>query len=224
MDSEKILFCYRDDKIATPCFKETGKENREVVAIPCVKTFWGRKFRISTAKLKKQIASIYEKCGASYLWLDDELCEYLKMEKQDLPDVLIDDWLEKLPFYHTLVFSDDSAMRAYGYLSKKTERLAILGVVCYEVNREAYEALAAELFLKEGIVMQIFTYEELEKNTQIFRNQAVLKGRAAVLDFEERRSFWDRRLGNEIVYHSFLMENRLFLDTFRKNRYNTLTK
>lgn len=198
--------------------------NREVVAISCVKTIWGRKFRISTAKLKKQIASIYEKCGASYLWLDDELCEYLKMEKQDLPDVLIDDWLEKLPFYHTLVFSDDNAMRAYEYVSKKTERLAILGVVCYEVHREAYEALAAELFLKEGIVLQIFSYEELEKNTQIFRTQAVLKGRAAVLDFEERRSFWDRRLGNEIVYHSFLMENRLFLDTFRKNRYNTLTK
>ena len=224
MDNEKILFCYRDDETPAPCVKETGRIDRAVVAIPCVKTFLGRKFRISAGKLKKQIASVYEECEAQYLWLDDELCEYLKMDKTDLPDILIDDWLEKIPFYHTLLFADDSAMHAFNYLSKKTERLATLGVVCYETHREAYDTLAVELFLREGIVLQIFSYEELEQNIRIFRNQAVLKGRVALLDFEERRNFWDRRLGNEIAYHSFLMENRLFLDTFRKNRYNTLTK
>ena len=224
MDSEKILFCYREDEEKSPCLLETGESNKVVAAIPCMKTVLGRKVKIRAGKVKKQIARIFEALEAQYLWMDDALCEFLQLEKTDLPEKIIEDWLSKIPFNHTLIFADDGNMRAMEYILKRTEKLAAVSVVCYEKYVSDYENLAMSLFQREGIVLQIFTYEELERRVHSFREHVILKGRAALLDFEDRRSFWNRRLEKEISYYSFLNENRLFLDTFRKNRYNTLTK
>lgn len=224
MDCEKILFCYRDDKVKNPVVFETGEEEKAVAAIPCARVFLKRELMISRQRIKKQIAKIYETSEAQFLWLDDELCGFLQMEKMELPKRLLVDWLSKIPFFHTLIFADDSNAGALEHISQNTDKLAGVCVVCYEKFVSDYENVAMSLFQKEGIVLQIFTYEELEKRTQSFGEQVIVKGRAALLDLEERRSFWDRRIGKEISYYSFLNENRLFLDTFRKNRYNTLTK
>lgn len=224
MDHEKILFCYRDDKVKKPVIFETGEETKVVAALPCTRAFFKKELVISRKRIKKDIAKIYETSGAQFLWLDEELCSFLQIEKMELPEKLLVDWLLQIPFFHTLIFADDGNAMALEHISQKTDKLAGACVVCYEKFLEDYEELASILFQREGIVLQIFTYEELEKRVQNISVQMVLKGRAALLDFEERRSFWDRRLGKEISYYSFLNENRLFLDTFRKNRYNTLTK
>ena len=224
MDCEKILFCYRDDKVKKPVAFETGEETKVVAAIPCTRAFLKKELLISRKRIKKDIAKIYETSGAQFLWLDDELCSFLQVEKMELPQILLVDWLSQIPFFHTLIFADNGNAGALEHISQKTDKLAGVCVVCYEKFVEDYEELASILFQREGIVLQIFTYEGLESRADGFREQVILKGRAALLDFEERRSFWDRRLGNEISYYSFLNENRLFLDTFRKNRYNTLTK
>lgn len=224
MDREKILFCYRDDKVKKPVVYETGEATKAVAAIPCTRVFLKKELLISKQRIKKQIAKIYEESGAQFLWLDDELCSFLQIERMELPEKLLVDWLSQIPFFHTLIFADDGNAGALEHISKKTDKLAGVCVVCYEKFIGDYENLSGVLFQREGIVLQIFSYEELEKRTQTFSEQVILKGRAALLDLEERRSFWDRRLGKEISYYSFLNENRLFLDTFRKNRYNTLTK
>lgn len=224
MDSEKILFCYRDDKIKKAAFYETADEMRLVAPMPCVRTLFGKTFSIDQRRIKKNIAAIYEASGAQYLWLDDALCDYLQMDKMDLPEVLLEKWLEEIPFFHTLVFADDKRGRALGYIRAKTDKLASVCVVCYEENVLEYENLAAFLLQKEGMVLQIFTYEMLYAKPKLFANGLILKGRAAVLDFEGKRSFWDKRLLNDMGYYSFWKEIRLFLDTFQKNRYNTLTK
>jgi len=54
--------------------------------------------------------------------------------------------------------------------------------------------------------------------------EVYLKGRSALLDFDDKRGFWAKRIQNEIGYYSFGREIGLFLDTFRKNSYNTLIK
>ena len=224
MNSEKILFCYREDKVKKPVIFDAEEDCRVVAAIPCSRSFFGKKFPIRKQQVKRWIAESYEKAGAEYFWLEEELCEYLQMKKMDLPEVLLKNWLERIPFFHTLIFADDEAGRAIDYIPNKTDKLAIACVVCFEKYRVEYENLAIELFQKEGIVLQVLTYGMLEKNVHLFQEQVVVKGRAALLDFDRRRSFWDRRLKKDIGYYSFWNENRLFLDTFKKNRYNTLTK
>ncbi len=224
MDSEKILFCYRDDKIKKTAFYETTDEMLLVAPLPCARTLFGRSFSISPKQIKKNIAGVYEASGAQYLWLDDALCDFLQMDRMYLPEILLEKWLEEIPFFHTLVFADDKRGRALGYIRMKTDRLAAVCIVCYDKNVPEYENLAATLLQKEGIVLQIFTYEMLTACPKLFESELILKGRAAVLDFEGKRSFWDKRLLNDMGYYSFWKEIRLFLDTFQKNRYNTLTK
>ena len=157
-------------------------------------------------------------------FLREGMLDFLQMEKMDLPEVLLEKWLEEIPFFHTLVFADDRRGRALDYICTKTDGLAAVCIVCYEENVLEYENLAAFLMQKEGIVLQIFTYEMLYAKPKLFANGLISKGRAAVLDFEGKRSFWDKRLLNDMGYYSFWKEIRLFLDTFQKNRYNTLTK
>lgn len=224
MDSEKILLCYRDDKIKVPAIFDTMQENKVVAAIPCKRRFLGKEYFIKKNRVKCRIAETYETVGAEYLWLDEKLCAYLEMEKMDLPDILLKEWLGKIPFFHTLIFGDDEKGRAGDYIRTKTDRLAAVCVVCYEKNMLEYETLATRLFEAEGIVLQIFSYEALEKNPDLFYKEVIVKGRSALLDLQERRAFWDGRLQKDMGYYSFCNENRLFLDTFKKNRYNTLTK
>ncbi len=224
MEYEKILFCYRDDKLKKPFIHETNAENKLVVALPCQKRILGKDFGIKKERIQKWIREIYELGKADYLWLEDELCDYLKMERMDLPDSLISEWLNKIPFYHTLIFADNISGVALRFLTQKTDKVAMLGVVCYKKDIDEYENLARELFLKEGIVLQVFTYENLQKSSCDFTKELVTKGRTALLDLDMGRGFWDKRLKKEIAYYSFRNENRLFLDTFKKNRYNTLTK
>lgn len=224
MDSEKILFCYRDDKIKRPVIFDTVEGNKIVAAIPCSKIFLGKRVSISHKRVKKWIAKCYETAETQYFWLEEELCNFLQMEKMDLPEILIEDWLLEIPFFHTLIFADDDTGRAIEYIHTKTDGLAAVCVVCYEKYVMEYENLATCLFQKEGIVLQIFTYEQLEKKTRSFCEQVILKGRAALLDFDGRRAFWDKRISKDIGYCSFWNEIRLFLDTFKKNSYNTLTK
>ncbi len=224
MDSEKILFCYRNDKIKKPIIYESTDGMKIVAAVPCVRSFLGKTFFISHKQVKKNIAALYEASGAEYLWLDDSLCEFLQMEKMDLPEILVEKWLLEIPFFHTLVFADDKKGRVLKHILAKTDKLAAACVIVYEKSMADYEELAAELFRKEGIVLQIFTYERLEERADVFARDLIKKGRCAVLDFNSRRSFWDKRLQKDISYYSFWEEIRLFLDTFQKNRYNTLTK
>lgn len=224
MDSEKILFCYRDDKLKKPFVYEAADEMKIVAAVPCDRSFLGKTFPISRKQIKKNIAAIYESSGAGYLWLDDSLCDFLQMDKMDLPEILYEKWLSEVPFFHTLVFADDKVGRAIEHIHAKTDKLAAVCVVCYEKNISEYEELAAKLFQKEGIVLQIFTYEVLEEKRELLVRDLIIKGRVAVLDFDDRRSFWDKRLKKDMGYYSFWNEIRLFLDTFQKNGYNTLTK
>ena len=224
MDSEKILFCYRDDKLKKPFVYEATDEMKIVAAVPCVRSFLGKTFFISHKQVKKNIAALYEASGAEYLWLNDALCLFLQMDKMDLPEILYEKWLSDVPFFHTLVFADDKKGRALKHILTKTDKLAAVCIVCYEKNISDYEELATKLFQREGIVLQIFTYEMLEERADVFARDLIIKGRAAVLDFDSRRSFWDKRLQKDMGYYSFWNEIRLFLDTFQKNRYNTLTK
>lgn len=224
MDNEKILLCYRDDKEKKPKSLNADERQRVAAAIPCVKTIWKFSIKISKKKIKKQIRDIYEKNNAGYLWLDTALCRYLKIKTMPLPHILMEKWVLKVPFFHTLIFGDDKEMNAFEYISKRTDKLASLIIVCYDEFYDNYEKLAAELFQTEGIILQILTYEELKRNKIALKERMVIKGRTAVLDFEERRSFWRGQVENTTTYYSFLLDNRLFLDTCRKNRYNTLTK
>ena len=224
MDSGKILFCYRDDKIKKPTLYETEGEMRLVAALPCTKTKFGKQFILRQKLIKKYIVDIYEVSEAEYLWLDDALSEFLQMEQMDLPEILVERWLEKIPFFFFFFFADDKKGRAANYICQRTDRLAAVCVVCYDKNITEYENLAGTLLQKEGIFLQIFTYEMLSLNPKLFEKNLNIKGRSAVLDFEENKAFWDKRLLKDMSYYSFLKEIRLFLDTFRKNRYNTLTK
>ena len=224
MDSEKILFCYRDDSIKKATLHSTEDAQRLMAAIPCHFKIFGKTFERGGKKVKNSIAEIYEESGAGYLWLEEDLCDFLEMEKMDLPDFLWEKWLDGIPFFHTLVFADDIKGRAIHFVEERMESLAAACVVCYEEFAPEYEELANRLFLREGIVLQILTYEMLSKNRDAFAKEVLLKGRGAVLDFGDGRSFWDKRLLKDMGYYSFWKEMRLFLDTFRKNRYNTLTK
>ena len=236
MDSEKILFCYRDDEINRPTVYGPADEMRIVAAIPCCRHWPGKVMPIeqrlfgeklflqSQRQVKKSIAGIYEKSGAGYLWLDESLCDFLQMEKMDLPEILLEKWLDGIPFFHTLILADDRRGRALEAIYGRMDKLAAVCVVCYEKNISDYEAAAVKLFQNEGIVLQIFTYEMLNGNPEFLWDNLVIKGRAAVLDLDEKYSFWDKRLLRDIGYYSFWKEIRLFLDTFQKNRYNTLTK
>lgn len=224
MDSEKILFCYRDDNIKKATLYCTEDAQYLMGVVPCIRKLFGRKLSISCGKVKKSIAEIYENSGAGYLWLEEELCDFLQMERMDLPDFLWEKWLEDIPFFHTLIFADDIKGRAMRFVEERAQNLAAACVVCYEEFVPEYEELSHRLFLKEGIVLQILTYEMLSQNRGIFAGAVLLKGRPAVLDFSDNRSFWDKRLLKDMGYYSFWKEMRLFLDTFQKNRYNTLTK
>lgn len=224
MDSEKILFCYRDDSIKKAVLFYTKDSGSLMAAIPCYRRFVGKNYAMRPAKVKKSIAEIYEKSGAGYLWLEEDLCDFLQMERMDFPDILVEKWLEDIPFFHTLVFADDKKGRAMHFLEERVNNLAAVCVVCFEGYAPEYEELAERLFFKEGIVLQVLTYEMLEKRQNVFEQEGLFKGRVAVLDFADKRSFWDKRLLKDMGYYSFWKEMRLFLDTFRKNRYNTLTK
>ncbi len=224
MDSEKILFCYRDDSIKKATLYCTEDVARHMAAIPCCRKLWGKDFLISQRKVKKSIAEIYENSGAGYLWMEEDLCEFLQMEKMDLPDVLWEKWLYGIPSFHTLIFADDTKGRAIRFLEEMTQNLAAVCVICYNEFVPEYEELSHRLFLKEGIVLQVLTYEMLAQRQNAFEQEVLFKGRVAVLDFADKRSFWDKRLLKDMGYYSFWKEMRLFLDTFRKNRYNTLTK
>ena len=224
MDSEKILFCYRDDKLKKPVLYETTDATKVMAALPCTRTFWGRKIPKNIRRIKTNIATVYENTGASYLWLDEELCAFLQMEKMDLPQILFENWLLQIPFYHTLILGDDKKLRALDCFRGRTEGLAAVCVICYESNVSEYRYLAEEFLENEGIVLQIFTYEDLENDINYFYKQVRIKGTAAVIDLDDRNRFWDKRLLKDIGYYSFWKEIRLFLDTFRKNGYNTLTK
>lgn len=224
MDSEKILFCYREDKLRKPYVFDCINDNRIVTAIPCQRKIGSRQYQVPIKKINKWIREIYQTHSMQTLWMDEALCRYLNMEKMDWPDSLIKGWLSKIPFFHTLILADNQSAVVLDVMDEITERLAALLVVCYENNLMHYEKKASDLYQREGIVLQIFTYEQLQKDREDFLNRLVLKGRVALLDFEDRRVFWEKRLKKDIGYYSFDAWNRLFLDTFRKNSYNTLTK
>lgn len=224
MDREKIILFYRDDNLKQPILFENQEGYKIVAAIPCQKRFLGKKKGIKTERIKKWIKEIYDESGAYYFWLEDVLCEYLGMDKMSLPDGVVNEWLDKIPFFHTLIYADNETARAKEYIQTRLKKVATICVVCYEDKRSEYEKLEMDFCEKEGIVLQIFTYQELSQNVAYFQNQVILKGRAAVLDFEDRRSFWDKRLEKGMGYYSVVNENRLFLDTFKKNRYNTVIK
>ena len=224
MESEKILLCYRDDTIRKTVLLQGTDNMRIVAAIPCVRTIFGRNCPRGSGKLKKLIAELYENSGAQYLWLEDCLCEFLQMDKMDLPDFLVEKWLERIPYFHTIIFADDDKGRAIRFIEEKAEGLAAACVVCYEEFLAEYEELANRLFLKEGLVLQILTYHMLKQSPKNLEREMRCKGRTAVLDFGDGYFSWDKGLLKDMGYYSFWKEMRLFLDTFQKNRYNTLTK
>lgn len=223
MDSEKILFCYREDKVKKPWISEIGA-GKMLAFVPCVQKFAFREYPIRIKKVKNQIQKIYHTTGADSLWLDDKLCDYLHMEPMEWPESFLYDWLMKIPDFHTLIFADNPSGLAKKAISLKTEKLAAAAVICYEENLSVYEETAADLYREEGLVLQICTYEELRKSKENISDRIVTKGRVAVLDLNGGRSFWDKRLSKDMGYYSFEDWNRLFLDTCRKNSYNTLTK
>ena len=223
MDSEKILFCYREDKVKKPLISEIGA-GKMLAFVPCVQKFALREYPIRMKKMKSQIENIYYATGAESLWLDDKLCDYLHMEPMEWPESLLYDWLMKIPDFHTLIFADNPSGLAQKVIPLKIEKLAVAAVICYEENLSVYEEASADLYREEGLVLQIYTYEDLRKNKENILERLVIKGRVAVLDLDGRRSFWDKRLSKDIGYYSFEDWNRLFLDTCRKNSYNTLTK
>lgn len=223
MDSEKILFCYREDKVKKPWISEIGA-GKMLAFVPCVQKFALREYPIRIKKVKNQIQKIYHTTGADSLWLDDKLCDYLHMEPMAWPESLFYDWLLKIPDFHTLIFADNMSGLAKKVISLKTEKLAAAAVICNEENLSVYEETAADLYREEGLVLQICTYEELRKSKENISDRIVTKGRVAVLDLNGGRSFWDKRLSKDMGYYSFEDWNRLFLDTCRKNSYNTLTK
>lgn len=224
MDREKILFCYREDKFKNPVILESNSPEKMVAAIPVCYTFFRRHRNKKMQTVKRQIAKCYEESGASYLWLSDELCEYLKMEKMELPGCLIEKWLLGIPFYQTLILADDASGRMMDYLYQKTDRIAALCIVCHGKYEEAYEKVASVLYQKEGLFLQVISYEKLRENPDFLTKELVIKGRAAILDLADEKAFWLGMAPEDIRYHSFYAENRLFLDTCKKNSYNTLTK
>lgn len=223
MDSEKILFCYREDKVKKPWISEIGA-GKMLAFVPCVQKFALREYPIRIKKVKNQIQKIYHTTGAEGLWLDDKLCDYLHMESMEWPESLLYDWLMKIPDFHTLVFADNPSGLANKVMPLKIEKLAAAAVIGYEENLSVYEETAADLYREEGLVLQIYTYEELRKSKENILDRIVTKGRVALLDLNGGRSFWDKRLSKDMGYYSFEDWNRLFLDTCRKNSYNTLTK
>ena len=224
MDSEKILFCYRDDEIKKAVLCQGTTDMGFVAVVPCSRKILGKEIEIRKSTVKRSIAGLYEKSFADYLWLEDALCDFLEMEKMDLPDTLRRKWIEGIPYFHTLIFADDTKEHAIRFIEEKSENVAAVCVICYEKYVLDYEEIARILFLKEGLVLQILTYETLEECRGAFAGEVLLKGRAALLDFDDRGSFWDKRRLKDMGYYSFWKEMGLFLDTIRKNRYNTLTK
>lgn len=224
MDSEKILFCYRDDEVKKVMIYQDTTDMGVVATVPCSRKVFGKTIEISQRTIKKSIALLYEKVDADYLWLENSLCEFLQMEKMDLPDALRRKWLYGIPFFHTLIFADDIQEHAIRFIEEKSDTLSAVCIICYEKYALDYEEMARKLFLKEGLVLQILTYEKIEKWPNIFEQDVFFKGRVALLDFDDRRAFWDKRLLNDMGYYSFWREIGLFLDTIRKNRYNTLIK
>lgn len=224
MDSEKIILFYRDDNLKKPILFRNEKSEKVAAAIPCEKKFLGRKRLIKKERIRKWITKLYEQTNATYFWLDDNLCDYLEMDKLDLPDCMIKDWLNRIPSFHTLIYADNKSGQVTNFVKERIDKVATICIVCYEDNYAEYENMESYFYEREGIVLQLFTYEELERHVTLFKRQVIVKGRCAVFDFDDRRSFWDKRLGSDIAYYSALNENRLFLDTFQKNRYNTLTK
>lgn len=224
MDSEKIILFYRDDNLKKPILFDNSGYSKMVAAIPCEKLLFGKKRRVKKERIKKWMKELYETSDATYFWIDDSLCEYLEVTKMDLPDCIIRDWLNCIPSFHTLIYADNRSKQVTNFVKERMDKVATICIICYEENYEEYARQEQYFYEKEGIVLQLFTYEELEKNVALFKRQTVVKGRGVVLDFEDRRMFWDKRLLNDIAYYSVVKENRLFLDTFKKNRYNTLTK
>ena len=224
MDSRNVIFCLRDDEIKDIVVYDSPKNMGSVAAVPCSKKRFGRNFNLSQNKVKQKLITLYENTGAEYLWLDEALCEFLNMEKMDFPESLWRSWLLEIPSFHTLIFADDLKANALNFIEEKSHHLAAVCVVCYEQYFMDYEFFARNLFESEGLVLQIFTYEEIEKQNDLFIKEVYLKGRAALLDFDGKSVFWEKRLQNEIGYYSFRREMGLFLDTFRKKRYNTLIK
>ncbi len=224
MDSEKIILFYRDDNLKKPILLEKENEKKVVAAIPCEKLLFRKKRALKKERIEKWIRQMYEESGATHFWLDDSLCDYLKMETMDLPNSIIKDWLYRLPFFHTIIYADNLSGQVTDFVKERTDKVATVCIVCYEKNYAEYENMEQYFYEKEGLVLQLVTYEELEKNVTLFQRQVVVKGRCVVLDFEDRRMFWDKRLRKDMAYYSVVKENRLFLDTFKKNRYNTLTK
>lgn len=224
MDSEKILFCYRDDKVKSIVLFQTPKEKRMVAAVPLVKKFAGKERLIKKAKVKKAIEMSYAKAGAERLWLDEELCDYLEMDKMEWPRSLLLEWFMGICDYHTIIFADDMAGNAAELIFQKTEKLAMVVVLVFESNLEVYENIALDLYQKEGLVLQILVYEKLKKGLGNFFDGLVVKGRTALLDLTDGKDFLIKGLPKTIDYYSFEDRNRLFLDTCRKNSYNTLTK
>ena len=224
MDSEKILFCYRDDKAKRIVVFQTPKEKRMMAAVPCVKRFAGKERPIKKTKLKKAIEKAYMEAGTERLWLNEELCDYLEMDKMEWPRSLLMEWFMGICDYHTLILADDMAGNAADLIFQKTEKLAMVVVLIFDRNREVYENIALDLYQKEGLVLQIFIYEKLKRGLENFFDGLVVKGRTALLDLKDGKDFLIKELPKTIDYYSFEDRNRLFLDTCRKNSYNTLTK
>ena len=218
MDSRDVIFFLRDDEIKDIVLYEVSENIGKVAVVSCGKKRFGRYFKFSQSKVKQKIVTLYEKNDAEYLWLDKALCDFLHMEKMDFPEVLWRNWVSEIPSFHTLIFADDKKAHALDFIEEKSRNLAAVCVVCYEQYFMDYEFLARGLFEREGLVLQIFTYEEIKRQTDLFFKEVYLKGRSALLDFDNKSELWEKRIQNEIGYYSFHREMGLFLDTFRKNR------
>ena len=56
LDGEKILFCYRDDKIKKPIIFDTKDAIKQVAAVPCSRKFLGKTIPVSQNRIKREIA------------------------------------------------------------------------------------------------------------------------------------------------------------------------
>ena len=67
MDSEKILFCYRDDKLKKPVLYETTDATKVMAALPCaaVVTMFGEMYSITPGYAAELVGSTSILCIAT---------------------------------------------------------------------------------------------------------------------------------------------------------------
>lgn len=220
MNDETILFCEKNENIKKAILYQNEESQHWVAFIPCPKHMGtkGKKKRIKT------ICRFYKKSGATHLWMTEDLCAELGVENLEMPAFYLEQWFDEIPFYPTRIYADDEKGIVQNYLLKRTDKVAVLVVICYKEYVNAYEQMAEKLYEREGLILQILTYDRIRKSSGTFSGLFVQKGNAVILDFHKGYMLKNMNFSEPTDYYSFWKDVRLFLDTFQKNRYNTLTK